>query len=210
MLPAKKSSRLLFCGAAVALACGLAVIAARGFQKPYTSNSPPYRQKGNPAAKVVIVEYSDIQCPACAAAVGVLKNIVSLYGNDVLIVYKHFPLERRHLNARQAARAAECAGRQSKFWELHDILYEKQNEWAESGDPRWVYKYAASLALEEKSFSACLADPAVNAAIDADIQEGNNQWVGSTPTFFINGKRFIGARQLSVLGSIWIEKQLKK
>lgn len=210
MLPATKTARFILCGTAVVLTCGLSVLAARGVQKPYTSDAPEYRRKGNPAAKVVIVEYSDIQCPACAAAVGVLKNIVSLYGKDVLVIYKHFPLERRHLNARQAAQAAECAGRQSKFWELHDVLYEKQNEWAESGDPRWAYKYATALALDEKSFSACLADPAVNAAIDADIREGNNQWVGSTPTFFINGKRFIGARQLSTLGSLWIEKQLKK
>ena len=71
-------------------------------------------------------------------------------------------------------------------------------------------KYAALAGLDPKALAACMKDPATDAAIDADKKEAEDNWVGSTPTFFINGRRFVGGRQLSILGSQWIEKQLAK
>lgn len=196
-------------GAAVILALGLgSVFAARGARKPYRPSAPDYRQKGSPDAKVVIVEFSDFQCPACAGAVPPLKSMLSLYGKDIKLVFKHFPL-RMHLKAPEAARAAECAGRQGRFWDMHDLLFESQAQWSEAG-PDWLKPLIKKLQLDESAMSACLNDPATQAAVAEDIAEGEGVWVGSTPTFFINGRRFTGGRQLAMRGTPWLEKQLKQ
>ena len=84
-----------------------------------------------------------------------------------------------------AAVAAECAGRQGRFWEFFDLLYAKQEEWAKEGGTGFA-GYAKDLGLEAEAFSACLKDPAVTALIETDVREGNDRWVVSTPTFFIN------------------------
>ena len=187
------------------------VISARRLERPYRAEGPSFRTKGPADAKILIGEFSDFQCPACAAAHQPLKGIESLFEGRVRVVFKHFPLERRHPLAREAARAAECAGQQGKFWELHDRLFEKQPEWGEgaSSDPDWTVKLAGGLGLDMPAFNACRKNPETDRGIDADIKEGNDQWVGSTPTFFINGKRFSGAGQLTKGGMRWIERQLK-
>lgn len=207
-MPTTKLGRRAFGAFAIVFIACLSVYAVKGTYKPFIPSAPEFRQKGDKQAKVVIAEFSDFQCPSCAAAMTVLKNIESAYGTSVRVVYKHFPLERHHLHARQAARAVECAGRQGRFWELGDLLFSRQLEWSETTDPDFTLKYAAQVGLDTKALQACLADPAIDAAIDADKKEGEDNWVGSTPTFFINGKRFVGGRQLSILGSTWIEKQL--
>lgn len=208
MLPGSKLSRNLFC-AAILLVLGLASVkAARRAHKPYSPSAPEYRQKGAVDAKVVIVEFSDFQCPACAAALPTVKSLLALYGKDIKIVFKHFPL-RMHPKAPEAARGAECAGRQGRFWEMHDLLFESQTEWSEAG-PDWMAVYVKRLKLDEAAFAACIKDPATEASLAADISEGDGVWVGSTPTFFINGRRFAGGRQLSMRGTPWLEKQLKR
>jgi len=166
--------------------------------------------QGAANALLTLVEFSDLECPYCAQVAPILDSVAKAYPNEVKVVFKHFPLERMHPRARQAAKAAECAGKQGKFWDLHTLLFEKQNEWAVDSDAGWVLKYSQALGLDTAPFFTCLNDPAIDELINADVKEGNDRWVGSTPTFFVNGKRFVGARQLSTLGSLWIEKQLKK
>lgn len=173
--------------------------------------APAYRVLGSPSAKVTIVEYSDFQCPACRVAEEPLQNILKLYGNDVRFLFKHFPLEHPHPHARHAAGMTECAGRQGKFWGLHDLLYKKQEQWSRAEDtPAALDKLAKEAGLDMKAFGECMKDPAVDASVAADMKEGDSRWVGSTPTFFVNRKRFVGARQLQTRGTLWIEKQLKK
>jgi protein-disulfide isomerase len=199
-------------GAALVLCATLAVgLGARGFVKPREETAAAPRVKGEASAKVTIVEFSDFQCPACRVAEPVLKQIFDLYPKDVKLVFKNLPLEHVHVHARFAAVTAECAARQGKFWPLHDVLYERQPDWAESDKTAAVVDgYAKELKLDMKALEACRADPSVQKTIDDDVQESRDRWVSSTPTFFIAGKRFVGARQLQERGSRWIEKELKK
>ncbi len=205
-------------GGALVLAVSVsAVLAARGRYRPYTSQAPEYRQKGPRDARVVVVEYSDFECPACRAAIGPLRQILALHGKDIRITFKHFPLDRPHPSARAGAAAAECAGRQGRFWEFHDALFDRQDDWPdrdnERGRPALAERlaaYAQGLKLDVPAFDACMKSAETPAAIESDVAEGRSRMVSSTPTFFINGRRVTGGRQLATRGLLWIEKALKK
>lgn len=197
----------------VVLATALAAVAVtRGSRKPYSPDAPAYRQKGPADAPIVIVEFSDMQCPACRHAVGPLKNLYDLYPGKIRIVYKHFPLERVHPHARAAARVAECAGKEGKFWEMHDLIYEGQQEWygSEKFPDAHFSRYAKKAGLDYDGLLACAQDPAIDAAVSKDVVDGDARWVGSTPTFFLNGKRLVGSKQLGGLGPIYIDRSLRK
>jgi protein-disulfide isomerase len=221
MLPRTPLARRLWAASAVLLASAVSVKVVRGSQKLYIPDAPAYRQKGASGAPIVIVEFSDLQCPACRLAVAPVKNLLASYGQEARLIFKHYPLHQ-HLSAWSAAVAAECAGRQGRFWDLHDLLYDKQADWAPlnppgapakalgPGSPPDFIPYARSLGLDMTAFEACLKDPAVSALIQADQKDGDDHWVLSTPTFFINGKRFVGGRDLSRYGALWIDNILRK
>ena len=195
----------------VVLGCALALgLSAQGIAKPAEPSAPDFRMKGPAQARAVIVEYSDFQCPACRVAEPAIEQILALYGADTRFVFKHFPLEGMHHYARAAAIAAECAGKQGKFWEYHDALYKRQQEWSNETAEEHLQKYAKELKLDSAAWGACRADPASARAIDADKTEGEQRWVGSTPTFFVNGRRFVGAKQLAERGSRAVEKAVKR
>jgi protein-disulfide isomerase len=202
--------RLAISVALVLAACVGSFYVARGSRKPFSSNAPDYRKQGPADAKVTIVEFSDFECPACRVAEPPMRAILKLYDGKVRLVFKHFPLERMHQWARRGAIAAECAGRQGKFWEYHHELYDHQEEWPSEKFEERLAAYAKKVKLDESAWQACRKDPAVSAAVSADVTDGEHAWVGSTPTFFINGKRFIGALQLSERGTPFVEKELKK
>lgn len=174
---------------------------------------PDYRRKGPPEAKVVIAEFSDFQCPACAVAAPHLKSILDLYPGKIAVIYKHRAWDF-HPHARQAAIAAECAGKGGKFWDFHDKLFATQSQWsvlATTAASREVFVAAAKeLGLEPAPFTACLADPATDALVAADLKEAEEKWVNSTPTFLIGGRRFVGASQLRTMGLNQVENMLKK
>jgi protein-disulfide isomerase len=115
-----------------------------------------------------------------------------------------------HEWAKPAAVAAECAGRQGKFWDYHDRLYDKQEEWTNAKADGFLTGYAKDLGLDVPAWQACRQDPAVAAAYAADMKDGDDAWVGATPTFFINGRRFVGAVQLRELGTLFMDRELKK
>ena len=94
------------------------------------------RIKGNADAEVVLVEYSDLQCPACRAVFPIIQELDQEFGDELRIEYRHFPLTQIHQHAELAARATEAAGVQGKFWEMHDLLFEKQPIWSASPNPR--------------------------------------------------------------------------
>ncbi len=199
-------------GAAMVLAAAVITVAAvRRVDQPTAENSPAYRQKGELSARVVITEFSDFQCPACRVAEPAVRNLLSLYDGKVRFIFKHFPIDRLHPWARSGAAAAECAGRQGKFWPYHDLLYDRQQEWVSAKNPPdQLSQFAKELGLDQAAFAACLRDPSLAAVVEADKKGGDNRWVGSTPTFFINRKRFAGAQQFASLGTIWIDKILRK
>lgn len=140
---------------------------------------------------------------------GPFKSLKSQYGERVRVVFKHMPWGF-HRWSKSAALASECAGRQGRFWDLHDALFTRQAEWAENERaPEVFYSIAESLELEPKAFAECLEDPLAAAAVDADFKEARQRWVNSTPTFFVNGRRFVGGRQLVTEGKREIERLLK-
>ena len=107
------------------------------------------------SSPVVLEEYGDYQCPPCGQLYPELKKIESEYGNQVQIVFHHFPLTRMHKNALVAAHAAEAARNQKKFWEMHDRLYRNQSAWADAVDPRSVFiSYARELGLNVEQFGS--------------------------------------------------------
>lgn len=197
--------------ALVAVASVASVLVTGRTRKPFSPDAPASRVMGPAGAKVVIVEFSDFECPACRYAEPILQGLLKLHEGKVRFVFKHFPLERMHRWARPAAVAAECAGRQGKFWPFHHALYEKQEAWAKETDASKPWeRYAKDAGLDVAAWKACLQDPSADAAVSKDQQDGLDAWVGSTPTFFINGKRFVGAQQLGERGSHFIEKELKR
>jgi protein-disulfide isomerase len=143
--------------------------------------------RGSKDAKVQIVEYGDFQCPACGGFYPILQQIEAKYGDKIGVTFKNFPLDAIHPNARAAHRAAYAAGLQGKFYEMHDLLYQSQNGWKSSTNMKSVVdSFATQLSLDMVKYEADFANPTTNAAINADIKEGQSKKVNSTPTFFIN------------------------
>lgn len=141
-------------------------------------------------AKVTLLEYSDYQCPACGFYFPLLKRLQGEFAGRLRFVYRNYPLRTVHKNAQLASQAAEAAGMQNKFWEMHDNLFEHQNDWSEVGDPTDMFTaYAKDLGLDTQKFAADLKSSAVQQNIDEDIASGDALHVDSTPTFFLQGKK---------------------
>lgn len=139
---------------------------------------------------VTIVEYGDFQCPACKAYYPIVKAIKEEYGDQIKFQFRHNPLTSIHPNAFIGSRAAEAAGMQGKFWEMHDILYEQQDSWTQGSDPTAAFvTYATQLNLDVDKFKTDMTSKAVSDAINADLKAGQAIGVNSTPTFVINGKK---------------------
>lgn len=163
---------------------------------------------GPAGAKVTIVEFADFQCPACAASVATLHGVLNKYPDKVKLVFKHFPLSQ-HRNALAAAEAAEAAGGQGKFWEMYDLLYANQGRWENSPDPRGIFiSLAEILNLDKGRFAAETERRNFAQKISADQSEGVSLNVNATPTFFINGQKFVGVPN-GEFESI-IEKEINK
>lgn len=148
---------------------------------------------GSKDAKVNIVEFADYQCPACATANPILKRIVDEYKDNpnVNLVFKNFPLDSIHPNARIAAEAAEAAGEQGKYWEMNALLYANQMQWSENSSPLELFvNYAQQIGVENiEQFRDSVQIRKYNEVISADLADGQSVGVNSTPTVFINGQK---------------------
>lgn len=144
------------------------------------------------SAQMTLVEFGDFQCPACAGVYPIIEKIRSDYGSRLNFVYRHFPLSQ-HRYAKKAAYAAEAAGKDNKFWEMYQKLFQNQKEWSDSSNPDELFsKYAGELGLDTAVFMTNLNSGEFSNQITTDIQDGNILGVDSTPTFFINGKKYDG------------------
>lgn len=153
------------------------------------------RVNGNKNAKVVITEYSDFQCPACASYYGLVKQAHKDFGDNLAIIYRHFPLRQIHANAEIAALSAEAAGNQNKFWEMHDMLFENQKNWENDKNAKDMFiGYAKELGLNSEQFKRDLNSKESEQKIEADYQSGVKAGVNHTPTFFLNGKEIQNPR----------------
>jgi protein-disulfide isomerase len=150
---------------------------------------------GNKESKTVLIEYSDFQCPACAVYYPITKKLLETNGAKVQFVYRYFPLQAIHKNAFGGAQAAEAAGKQNKFWEMHDLLFERQKEWSDEKNVRDVLvRYAGELGLNIGQFIADFENAETKTRIDSDYQSGVRAGVEGTPTFFINGAKIDNPR----------------
>lgn len=151
--------------------------------------TPVEHIKGNKDATVTLVEYSDFQCPACAAFQPVVKTVLEQYGENVKFEYKHFPLPI-HSFAQQAALAAEAAGQQGKFYEYHDALFENQQTWSKSATPQTFFvQYAQDLGLDVEKFKTHMKSSILRDSVRADMSEARELGLTGTPTFFLNGQK---------------------
>ena len=160
---------------------------------------------GSKEARVVIVEFSDFQCPACKAAEPTVKKITQEYKDKILFVYRHFPIIASHPYALKAAEAAEAAGEQGKFWQYHDILFENQ----ENQKTEDLLKYAQDLGLDAQKFKEALDSGRFKDKVTSDMDDGENLGVSATPTFFINNQMYKGALSYDQFKEI-IDKELAK
>jgi len=153
-----------------------------------TATIPIEKPNVKVSSPVVLEEYGDYQCPPCGLLYPVLKDIEHEYGKQLQIVFHHFPLTKIHKNAMNAARAAEAARNQGKFWEMHDRLYRNQNAWKDLDDPRPMFiQYARDLGLNTDRFTRDLDSPDVEQRIAADMQKGTSIGITGTPTLLIDG-----------------------
>lgn len=144
---------------------------------------------GSSSATVKLVEFSDFQCPACRSAEPALKQTLSKYPDGLQFIYRHFPLPQ-HIHARQAAALAEVAGEQGKFWEMHDKVFETQDQWSDLTDATAFFlDLAKQLDLDEDKVRQALEGNTFGSKIDDDKLEGQRLGVSATPTFFLNGRR---------------------
>lgn len=146
--------------------------------------------KGSKEAKITLIEYSDFQCPACASYALIIRQLAEDFSDDLKIVYRHFPLIPNHKNALLAALAAEAAGKQGKFWEMHDRLFEKQGDWSEERDPKEKFiLYAEELELDKDTFIKDFESNEVEEKVNRDLSLANSLSLNSTPSFFLNGEK---------------------
>lgn len=142
--------------------------------------------QGNPEAPLILVEYGDYECPYCGMAYPIVKRLQKHFGNRLQFVFRNFPLINNHPHAGMAAMTAEFAATKGKFWEMHDILYENQEN-LELPD---LISYAESLALSADDLKNSIEKEVFAQKIQDEFMGGVRSGVNGTPTFFINGKRF--------------------
>ena len=161
--------------------------------------------RGPKDAPVTIVEFSDFQCPFCKTANATIKQVLDKYPGKVRLVFRDYPLASLHPQAPKAHEAARCAGDQAKFWEYHDLLFERSPKIA----PQDLKQYAQELKLNATAFDQCLDSGKYTAEVDKDFQEGVGLGLTGTPSFFINGKQIVGAQPLAAFQRV-VDGELAK
>ena len=146
--------------------------------------------RGASDASVTLVEYADFQCPACASYHDALDETFAEYGDRVKFVFRHFPLKQIHPNAEPAARASLAAGKQGKFWEMHDILFERQRDWSgHINAKKTFHEYASELGIDMTQYALDVDSDEIKDAVNESFNEGFSAGVNSTPTFYLNGEK---------------------
>lgn len=170
---------------------------------PVSTEGAPF--KGPKDAPIAIVEFSDFQCSYCKRVLPVLQQVMEGYAGKVKLVFRDFPILSIHPHAQKAAEAAHCAGEQGKFWEYHDLLFEKQE-----AIPTMNYiEHAQTLGLETAAFQACLETKRHQATVERNYDDGVKAGVSGTPAFFINGRPLSGAQPLEAFKTV-IDDELER
>lgn len=167
--------------------------------------------KGNSNAKVILVEYLDFECEACGQYYPLIKRLSEEYGNEVVFVTRYFPLPG-HKNSMTSALAVEAAGKQGKYWEMHDIVFENQSSWGEkqTPEPAIFGGYAEQLGLDIEIFNKDVESKEVKDRIERDKSDGSKLNIQGTPTFFLNGEKIENPRGYEDLKTLLQEAINKK
>lgn len=145
--------------------------------------------KGNKQADMVLIEYGDFQCSACASYEPILQQLQQEFGDRIAFVYRHFPLRSIHANAEITSRAAEAAGEQGRFWEMHDVLYTQQIEWSDRPDALTLIRgYAEALGLDVDKFNSDIEKQDIADRVDEDYRSAVKIGLSYTPSFILDGK----------------------
>ena len=160
---------------------------------------------GPESAAVTIVEFSDFQCPFCARAGSIVKEVHERYPDQVRIVYRQFPLDSIHPEARAAAEASLCAAEQELFWPYHDVLFANATALAAPD----LARYAEQVGADLPAFNACVAERRYQAQVQRDVDEGQEAGVDGTPAFFVNGILLSGAQPVDEFVRL-IEDELRR
>lgn len=146
--------------------------------------------RGNPDSKVTLIEYGDFQCPFCGAVFPIADATYNQYKDRVRFVFRHFPIVSAHPNAMVAHRAAEAAGKQGKFYEMHDLLYQRQQIWSQGSDAAGIiHSFAEELGLDIAQYDADFAASTTLDSINAQLKAAETIEVTGTPTFFVNDQK---------------------
>lgn len=167
------------------------VLVVNGKKSPASgSGQPTNHVEGAGKTGVKLVEYGDYECPFCEEYYPIVKQVAAQYNTQIFFQFRNLPLTQIHPNAFAGARAAEAASLQGKFWQMHDLLYENQNQWVSSSNPQSFFDiYAKELGLKTAQFDTDFAGTKVNSLIQADIAAfGKTGQAEATPTFFLDGK----------------------
>jgi protein-disulfide isomerase len=144
--------------------------------------------RGNPDAPVTLEEYGDFQCPPCGMFAAFLSQLEKEYDSRLRVVFRNFPLAM-HEHAREAALAAEAAGLQGRFWEMHDVLYREQETWSKAPNVRELFEsYAGTMGLDVDKFKKDMDGEKARERVDTDRQRGESLGIQTTPTLFINNQ----------------------
>ena len=170
--------------------------------EPKTIDVSEAPMKGNPAAKVTLVEFADYECPHCKHLQPVLRQIIDEFHSDVKVYFKNYPLPQ-HTNARLAAEAAVAANKQGKFWTFQDKLWDKQDELS----PAEIETLAKESGLDLAKFRADLASPAVKDRVQKDRMDGQALGIQATPTLYIDGREYTDPKDTESLRE-WIKEEL--
>jgi protein-disulfide isomerase len=163
---------------------------------------------GNTNATVTLVEYGDFECPYCRRAHPLIKRLLKEKGKELHFVFRHFPLSEIHHNAFAAATAAEAAGKQDKFWDMHDLIFEHQDQLS----PAFLLTLAERLNLDLRQFGVDWKSDLVINRIETDFESGIRSGVNGTPTFFLNGSPVFSYDETyeSLLDAIQLESEMKQ
>ena len=151
--------------------------------------------QGSPSARVTLVEYGDYECPYCGQAYPIVKDVQARMGKGLRFVFRNFPISTSHPHAELAAEAAEAAAAQGRFWEMHDLLYERQRHLTDDD----LHAYAQELGLDVARFDEELAGHLYTDRVHEDFMSGVRSGVNGTPTFYINGVRHDDSYEEAVL-----------
>ncbi len=156
-------------------------------QVPQGAN--PQHARGGATARVTLEEFGDFECPPCGQLYPILKTLEREYGDRLRVVFREFPLTPPHQHALAAAQAAEAAGLQGRFFEMHDLLYENQKAWHDAFDTRPIFEgYAKQIGLDVEKFKTDQSGEVVSLRITADGSRGHALGVKGTPTVFLDGR----------------------